>query len=100
MNTKVLLALAIVAALVVLVTPYYTEEDADEFEKRGAWDDSDVDDLEYMLQKRGRGRQYIRKLQFFFWYTLTIDCFKCYFWNYGTGDPLSVLFSRGGAEGK
>ncbi len=60
MNAKCLLALAIVAALVVLVTPYYAEEDNEEMEKRGAEDDFDMDDFENLLQKRGRGRQYIR----------------------------------------
>ena len=63
MNAKYLLALAIVAALVVLVTPYYVEDDLDEVEKRDAMeDDFETDDLALFLQKRGRGLQYNRKL--------------------------------------
>lgn len=59
MSAKCLLALALVAALVALASPYYLDEDVEEEGGAGP-NEMAAEAMQYLLQKRGRGRSFNR----------------------------------------
>ena len=62
MSAKVLLTLALVAALVAYVSPLYVDEEVEEEgEGGGAEEELEAIALPFYLQKRGRGFRYFRK---------------------------------------